>query len=175
MKLSDAYNKIIHTKWTFANNFKVHFMGPHGEDFNFLPNHGELNIVNYTLDSLSAEEQTAFTAGRHLSILCAEEMHTCSMKIRDQDQLNIYTKFLTLWRSQIYKYLDEYVFDLYIIKEPDYPAEIEKTVLKAKDCYISNVGALTLDNEQENQIFEFDLQIKTPNVVIGNFEQFSIM
>ena len=174
MKLSDAYNKIINSKWTFTNNFKVQFMGNGSSLFNFLPSRGELNIVSYTMDSLTAEEQTAFTAGRHVSILCAEEMHTCSLKIRDQDQLSIYTNFLKVWRSQIYKYFDEYKFDLIIIKEPDYPGEKEKTVISARECYIFNVGSLILDNEQENQIFEFDLQIKCPNIVIDGFEQYTM-
>lgn len=172
MDISSAYNKIINTRWSFTNNFKVQFHGVNGGLFDFLPSHGELNIVNYNLDSLSAEEQNLFTAGRHVSILGAEEIHTCTMKIRDHDQLSIYKNFLLIWRQQIYKYFDEYKFDIVIIKEPDYPNETEKQVLQAKDCYIVNVGNLTLDNEQENQIFEFDVQIKSSNVSIDGFNQY---
>lgn len=175
MNLSQAFNKIISTKWTMTNNFKAHFQGEHGGLFDFLPEHGEINIVNYNLDSLTAEEQNLFTAGRHLSILGAEEIHTCSMKIRDQDQLKIYKNFIKIWRNQIYKYYDEYKFSVVIIKEPDYPGESEKTVLTAKECYLYNVGNLSLDNEQENQIFEFDIQIKTPNVSIDGFDQYVIL
>lgn len=175
MNLSEAFNRIVNTRWTLSNNFKAHFQGEHGDLFNFLPEHGEINIVNFNLDALAAEEQNAYTGCKHVSILGVEEIHTCSMKIRDHNQLDIYKNFLKIWRSQIYKYYDEYKFSVVIIKEPDYPSESEKVVLTAKECYLFNVGNLVLDNEQENQIVEFDIQLKSPNISFDNIDQYIML
>ena len=35
MELSQAFNKIVNTKWSFANNFKIHFQGEHANMFKF--------------------------------------------------------------------------------------------------------------------------------------------
>ena len=102
-------------------------------------------------------------------------MHSGSFKIRDYNQLSIYKQFIKIWRNQLYKYYDDYKFSIEVIKEPDYPDESEKVILTAKECYIHTVDALQLDNENENQIFEFTVNFRTPNVSIDNFDQYALL
>lgn len=175
MELSQAFNKIVNTKWSFANNFKIHFQGEHANMFDFLPNHGELHVINFSLDALMAEDLSIFAGGRHLQILGVEEVHSGSFKIRDYNQLSIYKQFIKIWRTQLYKYYDDYKFSIVVIKEPDYPDEREKVILTAKECYIHTVDVLQLDNENENQIFEFTVNFRTPNVSIDNFDQYALL
>lgn len=168
--LHEAVAEIQRTKWTFNNNFDLQLLfgpsnklaskcGLNGLDINLyiknciIPQIGVSNLIEqYTLHrpriAMGVWEPTTFT-----------------LNFKDFDNLNLYKRFVAYIAGERYIYFDEYKFQVKLIKLGDHLTDVpEKHVLTLDNCYFTNISQISLSNETESQILEFDVQIKSASL-----------
>lgn len=101
---------------------------------------------------------------------------TISLTFKDYNSFELYRGFVKYTYESKLVYPDKYLIDLKILKLRDnigsgIPDSF--TVMTFKKCIIKTVSTVTLSNENEAQVAEFTIEIKTskePEIGFGEFE-----
>lgn len=170
LSLHDAISKIQETRWTFTNNFNVQFLfdgnnklakryGLDGLDINLYVK--ECKIPQIGTSSLIEK----FTLDRPRIAMGAWECTTFDFTFKDFDNLDLYKRFVAYVAGERYTYFDQYKFKIKVMKLGDhYGDESEKHVLTLDNCYITTVSQITFSNDNEAQVLEFGVQIKSASL-----------
>ena len=170
LSLHDAIAKIQETRWTFTNNFNVQFLfdgnnqlagqcGLNGLDINLYVK--ECKIPQIGTSSLIEK----FTLDRPRIAMGAWECTVFDFTFKDYDNLDLYTRFVAYVAGERYRYFDEYKFKIKVLKLGDhFGDEPETHVLTLDNCYITTVSQITFSNDNEAQVLEFGVQIKSASL-----------
>jgi len=166
--LHDAVAEIQNTNWTLTNNFNIQLL--FGE--NALSKKCGLNNIDinlYIKDCNIPQLGTSsmiekFILERPRIAMGVWEPTVFQFKFRDFNNLDLYRRFVAYVAGERYAYFDDYKFQVKLIKLGDHVNETEKHVLTLDNCYMTTVSQITLSNDTEAQILEFEVQIKSASL-----------
>lgn len=190
--LQDAYNKLAKTKWSFVNNFRVHFsfQKSKGQNsiFNDLP-----NDLTETLNSIENGDEEIYLQDCNIPALTYSPIQTwinhqwflgtsvvekfdINVKFIDHDQLKLYRFFSYLLLKQRDSYTDDVKFTMRITKLSDYSNESDKDIVVLDDCLISNISQIDFKNSTADggSIAEVVVGIISPKITLcdGNLTNY---
>lgn len=204
MKFTDALQVVHQIPWSRANSFEVYFAWNHAMlnnvqapgrtidyDFEAIQRRGNvlswspkdnerlsLHLKQLTLPQIGATQLNAFAGNRHAHSYGAHEVYKFSMTFYDSNQMEFYKMFATQFREQLYRYFDDYAFNVFISKDSDYGDQYHNDTtgqgrfswraqpfMSLKRCSIESIGQLQWANDTENQIAEF-----TVNFIANDME-----
>lgn len=171
--LSNAYNKLKNTKWSFSNTFRCVFnfadqaktAALNGSD-----NTNEVYLVKANIPSLTASPDVQWIDHRNFQVMNTVEIMTVNVDFLDHDQLELYRFWSKHFMDQLDDYIDNYKFSVEFIKLPDNPNEEEFTIAVMEDCVVNNVSQLDLNTSSEGSgtILTFSISFQTPKITINN-------
>ena len=168
--LHDAVSEIQRKNWTFTNNFNVQLLfdgnnklarqcGLDGLDINLYIK--DCNIPQLGTSTIIEK----FILERPRIAMGVWEPTVFQFKFRDFDNLDLYKRFVAYVAGERYSYFDDYKFQVKLIKLGDHSGdETEKHVLTLDNCYMTTVSQITLSNDTDAQILEFEVQIKSASL-----------
>lgn len=168
--LHDAVAEIQRTNWTFTNNFDIQLLF---DSKNTLANKcglSNLDINLYVKSCIIPQVGTSnlieqFTLNRPRIAMGVWEPTMFNLTFKDFDNLNLYKRFVSYIAGERYTYFDEYKFQVKLMKLGDHITdEPEKHVITFDNCYMTTVSQITLSNETDSQVLEFDIQIKSASL-----------
>ena len=173
--LHEAISSIYNTKWTLNTNFSV-TINPSPE--NLLWNEVGLNVYDFNLyiKSVTLPQYGSnsiiedYINDRYRIAQGAYDVASIQLSFKDFDAFTLYKSFLKYLTKSKNMYFNDISFDIDIFKHPDYPGEVPKKIMTIEKCIIKYVSTITLSNENEAQIGEFDIQIHSacvPNINIS--------
>lgn len=172
--LSNAYNKLKNTKWSFSNTFRCSFnfnksnvktSKINGENYS-----NEVYLVKANIPALTATPDVNWIDHRNMQTMSTVEVMTINIDFLDHDQLELYRFWSQHFLDQLDDYLDNYKFNVDFIKLPDNPNEEEFVLFRAEDCIVNNVSQLDLSNNAEGSgtILTFGISFQTPRIIVNN-------
>lgn len=172
--LSNAYNKLKNTKWSFSNTFRCSFnfnksntktSKINGENYS-----NEVYLVKANIPALTATPDVNWIDHRNMQTMSTVEVMTINIDFLDHDQLELYRFWSQHFLDQLDDYLDNYKFSVDFIKLPDNPNEEEFVLFRAEDCIVNNVSQLDLSNNAEGSgtILTFSISFQTPRIIVNN-------
>ena len=167
--LHDAVSEIQNKNWTFTNNFNVQLLfgenalsqkcGLNGLDINLYIK--DCNIPQLGTSTIIEK----FILERPRIAMGVWEPTVFQFKFRDFDNLDLYKRFVAYVAGERYAYFDDYKFQVKLIKLGDHSNDqSEKHVLTLDNCYMTTVSQITLSNDNDAQILEFEVQIKSASL-----------
>lgn len=174
LSLHDSIKKIHETRWTLNSNFAV-LLQPTDKSTSLwekcgLPNStfDDLNlyIKDFTLPQYgSGTPIEQFVNDRYRMSHGVFDPVTINLTFKDYDSFKLYRSFVKYTYESKLLYPDQYLINLKILKLRDHQAGAnmpnEFTVMTFTKCLIKNVSTVTLSNDNEPQIAEFSIDIKT--------------
>lgn len=164
--LHDAISNIYNTKWTLNTNFYLD-MTPHDDNTLW----GDLGLkdidLNLYLKSIELPQYGTntvieeFINDRYRIAQGVYDVAQITLSFKDFDSFILYKTFLKYLTNSRNKYFNDISFNIDIYKLPDYPGEETKKIMTIEKCIIKYVSKITLSNESEAQIGEFDVQIQS--------------
>lgn len=174
ISLHDAVKKIHDTKWTLTSNFYV-LLEPTNKSQKLwtecgLPtsSHDDLNlyIKDFILPQIgSGSPVETFVNNRYRLAHGVFDPVVINLTFKDFESLKLYRSFVKYTYESKLKYPDEYLINLRVFKIRDHqqganmPDSFE--VMSFDKCIIKTVSQVTLSNDNEPQIAEFTIEIKT--------------
>lgn len=172
MELAKAIQRAYDTQWSYVNSFTVHlmfsaaakaFIGWTEQDARDI----NLNIISIDTPQFSNSPIEVYTGDRWKIHNGREDMYRFTMTFRDQDQLDLYKKFVAAYLFQKHSYFDDAKMQITLMKDADYVGETTKTLFDFSDVFIESVSKIQFSNTTEAQIAEFSVDFKTPTPEIS--------
>lgn len=167
MELAKAIQKAYDTKWSYVNSFTVHmmfapatkaFIGWTEQDARDV----NLNIISIDTPQFTNSGIEVYTGDRWKIHNGRDELYKFSMTFRDQDQMDLYKKFIAAYLYQKHAYFDDAKMHITLMKDADYINETSKILFDFNDVFIESVSQVQFNNTTEAQIAEFTVEFKTP-------------
>lgn len=171
--LSNVYNKLKNTKWSFNNTFRCtfNFNDPiKSNAINGANGSNEVYLVKANIPPLTATPDVQWIDHRNFQTMSTVEIMTISIDFLDHDQLELYRFWSKHFMDQLDDYIDNYKFSIEFTKLPDNPEEEEFVIARAEDCVVNTVSQLDLSTSSEGSgtILTFNISIQTPKIIINN-------
>lgn len=172
--LSNAYNKLKNTKWSFSNTFRCVFnfnkMNSKTTEINGVNFANEVYLVKANIPALSATPEVNWIDHRNFQTMSTVELMAVNIEFIDHDQLELYRFWSKHFMDQLDDYIDNYKFSIEFTKLPDNPGEEEFVIAKMEDCVVDSVTQLDFSSNSEGSgtILTFGISIKTPRIIINN-------
>lgn len=168
ISLHNAVSKIYNTKWTLTTNFAV-FLEPTDKSRQLwnackLPNDDiSFYIKDFKLPQCgSGMPIEKFINNRYRMASGIFDPVVIDLTFKDYDSFTLYRAFLKFLYETRYKYPEEYLINMKVLKLKDYQNGDESfEVMTFEKCIIKNVSMVTLSNDTESQIAEFSVTWKT--------------
>lgn len=174
ISLHDAIKKIYDTKWTLTSNFSV-FLQPTDKSLPLwtkcgLPNTSNEDINLYIKDF----QMPQYGSGSPIEEYVNDKYRlthgifdpvAIQLTFKDHDSFKMYRAFAKYTYESRLLYPEEYLINVKILKHRDHqegfnmPNSFE--IMTFKKCIIKTVSGVTLSNDNEPQIAEFTIEIKT--------------
>lgn len=164
--LHDAISTIYNTKWALNTNFYIE-LTPHNDntlwselglkDFDLNLYIKSIELPQYGTSTVIEE----FINDRYRIAQGVYDVAQITLSFKDFDSFILYKTFLKYLTNSRNKYFNDISFNIDIFKMPDYPEETSKKIMTIEKCIIKYVSKITLSNENEAQIGEFDIQIQS--------------
>jgi len=165
MSLANSLQQAYETRWSYINTFKVIFGF---SDFllknvgwtNFDNDDIQLNIISIDTPEFTNTQIEVFQADEWRIHNGRDELYRFSVTFRDKNQMELYNKFIQMYKVQRLSYFDEIKSTVTIEKEADWLNEKDRTLLSMRDVLIENVSKVQFSNSTEAQIAEFSVGFK---------------
>lgn len=165
MDFSKGLKRAYNVKWAYVNTFTVqmHFSEKIANyiGWNSLNEFDiNLNIISIDTPQLTNQQIEAYVGDRWKIQNGRDELYTFSMTFRDQDQLELYTKFVKAYFYQKFHYFDDVKMTITLYKDADYVSEVSKKIYNFEDVMINSISQMQFNNTTEAQIAEFTVDFK---------------
>ena len=166
MNLANGITQAYQTKWSFVNSFKVDLILPstllYEADWTDYDNEQlQLNIVSIDTTQFTNSTIEAYVADKWVTHNGRDEMYRFTMTFRDQNQMELYKKFVKMYRATRLEYFDDVKITIDIYKEADWGNEVMSKLLTFENVLIESVSQIQFSNNTENQIAEFSVGFKS--------------
>lgn len=165
MNLADGLSQAYTTKWSFVNSFKVQMIFPDAlleaaNWENFDNELLQLNIISVDTSQFTNAHIEQFVADKWVIHNGRDEVYRFTMGFRDQNQMELYKKFLKMYKATRLEYFDDVKIEVRLYKEADWGGESITKIIDFEDVLIENVSQIQFSNITENQIAEFSVGFK---------------
>lgn len=170
MKLSDGIIQSFARQWSMANTFTIQInipeflideVGTFTDDIN-------LNIISINTPDFVNDPIESFIANKWYIHNGRDELYRFNITFRDQDQMDLYRRFLKIYEMTKYNYFNDIAMSIRISKDADWYNEEELVLMELNGTLIEGVSNLALSNDTENQIAEFTVSFKSSTAIINN-------
>ena len=170
MKMADAVTEAYNRNWSMANTFTVQLhlptflegkVGAFGDAIN-------LNVIKLDTPDYSNQGIEVFVANRWIIQNGRDEMYKLSMTFRDERQMSLYRKFVTMYNATKENYFDDVKIQILVYKEKDWAEEEDLLFGTYNNCLIESVSNVAFSNDTENQIAEFSVNFKSTDPQLNN-------
>lgn len=166
MNLADGLLIAQNTKWSFVNSFEVELdikdaLKTKCKWSEVNPERLQLAIISIDTPQLSNNPIEVFTGNQWRYNNGRDELYRFTITFRDYDMMNLYGKFISMYKETKEQYFDDATIDVKIYKMGDYHKETRRLVMDLSKCIIENVSQVQFNNTTENQIVEFSVGFKT--------------
>ena len=168
-KLDQAIIDAYDTKWSMANSFTVEIhlsdylvgeVGQFEENIN-------LNVVSLTTPDFNNTPIEVFAANRWIIHNGADAMYRFSMTFRDQDQMDLYRKFWTIYQLSKEQFFDAVSFVVHVTKDADWEHETDLVIMSFWGTMVENISNLSFAQGTEGQIAEFTVAFKCNQPIVS--------
>lgn len=165
MNLANGITQAYQTKWSFVNSFRVNLYFPpallEAADWTDYDNDLlQLNIVSIDTPEFTNSTIEAYVADKWVTHNGRDEMYRFTITFRDQNQMELYKKFVKMYRATRLEYFDDVKIIIDIYKDADWGNEQSNKVITIDEALIENVSQVQFNNTTENQIAEFSVGFK---------------
>ena len=172
MKFANAIREALDTKWSYINTFDVTFEIPYslqiasGWDNSRDGRNINLHIISIDTPQFTNSPIEVFVADRWAIHNGRDELYRFSITFRDRDQMDLYRKFVRMYKATKDLFFDDAKMVIDLSKDADWLTESNKKLFTFEDTIIESVSSLNFSNTTENQIAEFTVNFKTttPNI-----------
>jgi len=174
MQLAQSIKKAYDTKWAFVNSFGVQIIIPDKMKQEIWPDFDsrdiELNIISCSTPQLTNNTIEIFQADKWSIHNGRDELYRFNMTFRDEDQLRLYRKFVSLYKNTKDSYFNDVALIVNIYKDADWLGEEqEKLLWYLEGVLIESVSQIDFNTTTENQVTEFSVSFKCREVVIADY------
>lgn len=170
---SDEIQDILNTKWSFSNNydFQFDFTDTMKRHVNWLDETDGRNInqhiVNSDTPDWTNDPIETYVGGQFRIHNGKDQLYRFSVTFRDSDSMNLYRKFVNMYRLQKSLYFDDFKMSVIITKADDYNYTNGINLMRLEDTMIEGVSNLAINNTSDAQVAEFTVRFKSmsPNVL----------
>lgn len=172
MKFADSIREALDTKWSYINTFDVSFEIPYalqlasGWDNSKDGRNINLHVVSIDTPQFTNSPIEVFVGNRWAIHNGRDELYRFSITFRDRDQMDLYRKFVKMYKVTKDLFFDDAKLSIRLSKDADWMTEVDKKLFTFEDTLIESVSSLNFSNTTENQIAEFTVNFKTttPNI-----------
>lgn len=174
LNLADSISEVYKKKWSYVNSFGVQILFPEllleradwkdykSEDLQF-------NLIACSTPQMTNAPIETFIGDKWYIHNSRDELYRITMTFRDEDQMRLYRKFVSLYKNTRDLYFDEAKAYIVIYKDADWISDkVDKDVVFVlEDAIIENVSQVDFNTTTENQIAEFSVGFKSPTCYIN--------
>lgn len=165
---------IMKSKWSYSNTYtvEINFSEKMKTKIKWNDDTYGKNINDYIVSvntpDFSNTPIEIYVGGQYRIQNGKNELYRFSITFRDLDQMTLYRKFLTAYRTQKHWYFDDGKMSVNLIKDRDYYKENDRQLLFLGDCFIEGVSNLDINNNNESQVAEFTVKFKStsPDIIL---------
>lgn len=162
VKLSEGIKEAYQRKWSMINTFTVQIILPPAliGKVGVLGDELNLNIISVLTPDFTNDPIEAFIANKWFIHNGKDQLYRFSITFRDQDQMKLYRKFMTIYNFAKENYFDDIKMTIIIMKDGDWDNEYDKSLMTLDGALVEGVSNLSFSNDTENQIAEFTVNFK---------------
>lgn len=170
MKISEGIKQAYDRQWSMVNSFTIQInltpalqnqVGIFTDDIN-------LNVISLNTPDFVNDPIESFIANKWFIHNGRDELYRFSITFRDQNQMDLYRKFLKIYEYTKTNYFDDVAFSIIVMKDADWYNEQDIIVMELGKTLIESVSNIAFSNDTENQIAEFQVNFKCTEPTINN-------
>lgn len=167
MAFSDDLIQLMATNWSFSNNYTFQFIftptmmnavkwndDTDGKNIN-------LYIVSADTPDFTNNPIEVYTGGNFRIHNGKDQLYRFTVTFRDFNNMNLYRKFINMYRLQKNLYFDDIATKVIITKGDDYGMGSDIKLMTLDDTMIEGVSNLSYNTTNEAQVAEFTVRFKS--------------